>query len=93
MKLKMFTVFDSKLEAYLQPFYMQSKGAAIRAWIDTINDSNSQFNKHPGDFTLFEIGEWDQLTCAITQYATKQNLGTALEMASKEPTSKMENYI
>lgn len=83
MKLKVFTVYDSKLEAYLQPFYMQSKGQALRSWMDTIQDKDTQFNKHPGDFTLFEIGEWDPIAGGIYNYPTKFNLGTALEMQTQ----------
>lgn len=81
MKLKVFTVFDSKLEAYLQPFVMQSKGQALRAWMDTISDTNSQFFKHPADFTMFEVAEWCPNTGTITAHPAKQNLGTAQELA------------
>jgi hypothetical protein len=79
MIYKIFTVYDSKLEAYLQPFFMQSKGAAIRAFSDSSNDTQTQFSKHPGDFTLFEIGEYDDQNGNLKNYASKVNLGTALE--------------
>lgn len=79
MIYKIFTVYDSKLEAYLQPFFMQSKGAAIRAYSDSVNDKTTQFCKHPGDFTLFEIGEYDDQSGNLKNYTVKVNLGTALE--------------
>ena len=79
MILKMFTVYDSKIEAYLQPFYMQSTGAALRAFEDTCKDENSQFNQHPGDFTLFEVGTFDDQTCRIQTHDAKINLGCAIE--------------
>jgi len=84
MNLKIFTVYDSKLEAYLQPFVMQSKGQALRAWIDTIQDQSTQFNKHPADFTMFEIGEWNQITGEIIKHPVKLSLGTALEMSTNQ---------
>ena len=84
MKLKIYTVYDSKTEAYLQPFFMQSKGAALRAWVDTIADNKTQFSKHPADFTLFEIGEWNELTAEFNIYKNMLSLGTALEMAVKQ---------
>lgn len=79
MKSKFFTVYDSKTEVYLQPFLMQTKGAAIRAFADTVNDQSSQFAKHPEDFTLFEIGEYDDSTANMIPYDVKQPLGLAKE--------------
>lgn len=79
MKSKFFTVYDSKTEVYLQPFLMQTKGAAIRAFADTVNDQSSQFAKHPEDFTLFEIGEYDDTTANMIAYDVKQPLGLAKE--------------
>lgn len=82
MKFKIFCVYDSKAEAYMQPFLMPTKGQAIRAFQTTVNDPSTDFNKYPGDFTLFEIGEWDDQTSKIGSYDTKVNLGTALEHKS-----------
>lgn len=76
---KMFTVYDSKLEAYLQPFFMASKGQAIRAFTDSVNDTTTQFNKHPEDFTLFEIGEYDDSKGQVSNLITPNSLGVALE--------------
>jgi len=85
MKLKVFAVYDSAVGAYLQPFFMQSKGQAIRAWQDTINDPKTQFNAHPSDFTLFELGEYDDSNGTFENLHTKLSLGTALELLSKLP--------
>lgn len=32
MKLNVYSVFDAKVEAFLQPFFMPARGAAIRAF-------------------------------------------------------------
>lgn len=79
MMQKIFTVYDSKLEAYMQPFFMSSKGQAIRAFTDTVNDPSTQFNKHPEDFTLFEIGEYDDQSGKVQNLPTPNALGLALE--------------
>lgn len=84
MILKMFTVYDSKAEAYNQPFYMRSKGEALRAWHSTVNDKTTQFYTHPADYTLFEIGEFDDSTGNITIYQAKHNLGNAMEFKNRE---------
>lgn len=82
MILKVYAVFDSAVGAYMQPFFMQSKGAALRAWLEAANDEKTQFHKHPGDFTLFELGEYDELTGTFTNHTAKMSLGTALEHKS-----------
>lgn len=79
MKLKIYTTYDSKAEAYLQPFFMSSRGEAIRAWQDVVNDQKTQFFKHPEDFTFFELGEYDAISGTIDTYKSKISLGTAVE--------------
>lgn len=79
MKYKIFSIYDSKTEAYMQPFFSPTKGHAIRMWQDTISDKNSQFAKHPADFTLFEIGEYNDHNAQVTSLMTPLSLGSALE--------------
>lgn len=62
MILKVFAVRDMKAEAFLQPFYSPSVGSAVRAFTDAVNDKNCPFNKHPRDYVLYEIGEYDDAT-------------------------------
>lgn len=82
MVLKVFTVFDSKAEAYLNPIYFQTKGQAIRAFSDTAKDGQSMISKHPQDYTLFEIGEYDQLKGEINMYSAKVSCGNGVELAN-----------
>lgn len=65
-KLKIYAVYDKKSVAYNNPFYFPQKGQAIRGFEDAVNDPNSMLNKHPEDFALFEIGEWNDTTGVIT---------------------------
>lgn len=83
MTFKIYAVFDTAVGAYMQPFFLRSKGEAIRGWLDAVNDDKTQFNKHPKDFTLFEIGEYDEETGNVQGYPAKIACGTALELLSK----------
>ena len=85
MILHMFTVYDSKAEAFLQPFFSQSRGTAIRSFSEAANDEKHQFHRHAGDFTLFELGEFDQLTADVKQLQAPVKLGTALEYIEVVP--------
>lgn len=77
---KAFTVYDSKIGAYLAPFFMKSRGEALRAWMDIVNDEKSAFNKHPEDFTLFEVGEYDDEKGQFKNLLTPHSLGVATEV-------------
>lgn len=79
MTQKIFTIYDSKVEAYMNPIFCRSKGEAIRSLTDAVNDEKTQINKYPEDFTLFEIGEFDPVNGTITVLDAKKSLGLALE--------------
>lgn len=81
---KIFTVYDSKIEAYLTPFFMQHRGAAIRAFTDLVNDPKSNINKYPSDFTLFEMGEYDDSSAQITTSHSMISLGVGTEYLKVE---------
>lgn len=55
-----FTVHDNAAKAYLPPFYMRTKGEALRAFETTCKDTSSQFNKYPKDYTLVELGTFNE---------------------------------
>lgn len=93
MKLKIFAVYDTAVAAYMQPFFMQSKGAAIRGWLDAAEDPKTQFNKHPGDFTLFELGEYDEETGKFENALTPINLGTALSLIAKTKSNGLVSSV
>lgn len=79
MILKVYTVYDSKAEAYLQPFFSQSKGVAIRSFQEAVRDEKSNISKYPEDFTLFELGEYDDSNSKFNLHNTPQSLGVAVE--------------
>ncbi len=62
MKFRVFTVYDVKANAYLPPFVLPETGMAVRTFADAINDKDHAFGKHPGDYTLFDIGLFNDAT-------------------------------
>ena len=93
MQLKVFTVYDSKAEAYMQPFYMQTTGQALRAFEDTVNDPDHQFHKHPADFTLFELGIFNDITGTFHLTEAKKSLTSALEVLGATSGATSFNQI
>lgn len=84
MKSKLFIVYDSKAGCCEKPpFGVISRGAMLREWQMMANDAQSQFSRFPGDYTLFEIGEFDHVSGVVSLYEAKVSLGTALEFKNK----------
>jgi hypothetical protein len=79
MNLKMFTVRDSKAEAYLTPFFLPNRGMAARVFGDCVGDRNHQFARHPEDHSLFELGDFDDVTGAIVLHPEPVFLHKAIE--------------
>lgn len=58
--LKAFAVLDMAAGAYMAPFFLPTPGMAIRSFADACRDKESPFARHPEDFTLYEVGSFDQ---------------------------------
>lgn len=83
MILRVFTVYDSAAEAYLPPFYSKALGEALRSFIDTCADPEHSFYKHPNDYTLFHIGEFDDSNCTFELNTSPIAIGHAHEHKPK----------
>lgn len=79
MMLKVFGIYDSKAEAYLSPFFMKSKGEAIRALSNHVNDPQHNFCKYAEDFTLFELGTWNDSNAKFELLNTPHSVGVLIE--------------
>lgn len=72
MNRAIFAIRDDKVGGFVQaPFTSFNGASAVRDVRELVNGSGPQgrehpFCKHPGDFTLFELGQWNEETGAIT---------------------------
>ncbi len=85
MKQWVFSVFDSKAEMFNQPMFFKAKPEALRAFSDEANRQESAIFKHPGDYTLFLIGEFDMDTGNLIPLPTPQSLGLGVEFQENQP--------
>lgn len=65
--MKIYAIYDQATEAYGQPFFVKSQGQAVRSFKEECENKESQFNKHPADYELWYIGEYDEETAVITK--------------------------
>lgn len=86
MKILVFSVYDSKAEAYLKPFFAPTIGLALRSMQAAVSDDQHEFCKYPGDYTLFQIGTYRDETGQLEPNPQGHvSLGTALEIKSTKP--------
>lgn len=76
MQQLVFSIYDTKAAIYSSPWLSPTKGAAIRAFSDNVNDVQSPFYRHPDDYILFQLGVFDDNTGEITMIEP-ENLGVA----------------
>lgn len=79
MKLTMLSVYDSKAEAYLQPLFAQTQAVGVRMFKQAVNEEEHMFHIHAADYTLFEIGTFDQNSAKMTLHKAPLVLGNAIQ--------------
>lgn len=84
---RMYTVKDVKAEVFLQPFFTSNLATATRMISDCLADTNHPFSKHPEDYALYQIGEWDVHTGCVVSNDTPQHLINIADLRTPpEPT-------
>lgn len=76
---KILCVRDSKMEAYLQPFFAPTTAVGLRMVSEVATEPEHDFHKYAADYTLFELGQFDESTGLITLHTSHVNLGTMLQ--------------
>ena len=80
MKIKVFAIYDIKAKAYHNPFFLPKKAMALRDFKQAVNDPQTVFNKHPEDYALFYIGEYDTTNAKMEPLKAIENIGLGMEL-------------
>lgn len=80
MKLKIYSIRDSKAEIFNTPFYQKTHGEAERNFRSLVNDEKSQVNKYPEDYALWYLGEYDDNTGSFTTLDQPQHILNAVQV-------------
>lgn len=62
MEYGLFSIYDKKLCAYMQPYFSANTATALRAFSDACKDTETMLAQHPEDFQLCKIGDYDDQT-------------------------------
>lgn len=74
MNIKICAVRDRAIDEFGQPIFVRAIGQAIRSFTDEINREGSEMGQHPEDYDLYEIGDWNGASGAITTPTTPRML-------------------
>lgn len=88
--MKVFSIYDSKAEAFLRPFFERTAQTAIRAFAAAVNDPETDFGRYPADYTLFEIARWDEANGQILPMKTARSLGLGVEHLENEDNPQLQ---
>lgn len=84
MKIQAYAVYDEKAEAFLPPFFVAAPGQAIRLFTDGCQDRESPFGKHPTDYKLYRIGEFDDSDGSLQGLAVPTLMVTGAEVTNSD---------
>lgn len=62
MKMVCCAIHDSAIDAFMRPMFVPKSGMAVRMFMDEVRRKDSEMCKHPTDYSLHEIGVWDEET-------------------------------
>nr|QJB18970.1 MAG: nonstructural protein [Microvirus sp.] len=66
--MKIYTIYDKKSLSHALPFFFENKGLCLRDLSELVNDGKSLPSKHPHDFSVWEIGEYDQKSGTVVPH-------------------------
>ncbi|WNK13535.1 MAG: nonstructural protein [Microvirus sp.] len=72
MKQFIYSLRDTKADAFAQPFFAPNRSVAIRNYLAASEDPASIISRFPGDFSLYEIGLFDDNTGIIESHPLPQ---------------------
>lgn len=75
MKIGVYMLRDAKANAFLsQPIMAPTPGMAERQFLDLLRKEGSFFGQHQGDFSLWEVGCFDDQSGAIVGVSPREFL-------------------
>lgn len=91
MIVQIFAVRDSKAEIFGRPYFSVAVGAGVRAFADAVNDKTSEYSRHPDDYTLFLIGEFNDHSGELMPKKVQVNLGLASTFVVVSPQLELRS--
>jgi len=82
--LQVFSIRDSAMDMFQQPFCLPSRGGAIRAFGDAVKNKETPFYKHPEHYELFYLGQFHEELGSFDLLDKPQSVSLATDFAKGE---------
>jgi len=90
MIIKMFSLYDSKAECFGPPFFIETTGQAVRALMDYVNNPETMVSRHPEDFVMYEIGEYDNQKGEVINKNPHVLVGMAADFSNRRKNGEVQ---
>lgn len=77
--LVLFAVRDVKADCYQSLVVLPTRGLAMRGLVDACADPKSPFRQHAEDYTLYELGTFDETTGEVKGHKLPEYVMSAVE--------------
>lgn len=77
-----YSVYDSKLITFMQPFVADNDQAAISIFTSAVSEPGTEPFNYPADYSLFRVGQFNDETGHIEK-TQHENLGIASQFQRK----------
>lgn len=75
--MKVLAVKDSKVGIFLRPVFAVHLAEAMRSFEDAVRQGDSVFSRHPNDYALYHLGEFDDTQGKFTMLDNPVEMMTA----------------
>lgn len=80
MLIRMYSIYDKKVNVYQPPLFCHNAGDALRTCHMHFSNPETKVNKYPEDFDVYDIGEYDDQTGQLKPHTNPQFLSTAVDI-------------
>lgn len=88
MMLVVYSVRDFKSGAFAPPFFSPRDESAVRAFADAVLGGDGYMLRHPEDFALFALGDYNDATGMIAGYEAPRALKTAAAVVQEHQAAR-----
>ena len=91
MNVKAFSIYDKIAAVFAIPFFQSNSGVAKRAFEQLNSDKNSAIYHHPSDYSLFEVGEYDDQSGKMIPHEVPIHIANATRPNYADQSSEKAN--
>lgn len=84
MRIHAYSLYDVKSLTYSPPFFAVSDGVAVRMLADLVSDLNTSVGRHPKDYTLYRVGEFDDANGELLPTVPRDHVTDAVALVRKQ---------